>query len=475
MVASLARGLYYADGQMRDEVYNYGSFKQSKMFAAGVTCSDCHEPHSGKLRFSGSDTCLTCHAPAKYTAATHHHHQQATPPLTCPACHMPTQTYMVVDPRHDHSFRIPRPDLTTRLDTPNVCTSCHRDKSAAWAASTIEQWYGAVPETFQNYGEAFHAAWSDRSDASALLAAVAGDPKAPGIARAGALAQLTSRASSLPITLAQNSLRDPDPMVRIGALDMLEGLPLRQRWRFASPLLSDPIRGVRIRAVAVLAATPETQLLQSERAPFERAAAEFIAAQQLNADRPEARTVLANFYAQRGATAQAEVEYRAALRLSPQYAAAYVNLADLYRQSGRDSDAETLLKTAAAIVAADAGVHHALGLTLVRLKRLDEALGELRKATTLDPDNARYSYVYGVALNASGKKAEALAVLKGTLAHHPNDRDTLLALISFSRDAGDVSSALHYAEQLARSAPGDPNLDGLIAELRRQANTPAQQ
>ena len=181
VVAPLSRGLYHADGQMLDEVYNYGSFKQSKMFAAGVTCSDCHEPHGARLRLPGDGVCLQCHASDKYAAATHHHHEGANPPLACASCHMPARTYMVVDRRHDHSFRIPRPDLSAKLGTPNACNDCHADKSAEWAAAAIERWHGPDRKGFQNYAEAFHAAWADQPDAGALLAAVASDRTTPAI------------------------------------------------------------------------------------------------------------------------------------------------------------------------------------------------------------------------------------------------------------------------------------------------------
>ena len=162
MVSPLTRGLYYADGQMRDEVYNYGSFKQSKMFAAGVTCSDCHEPHAAKLRASRDGVCLQCHSPETYAAAAHHRHAAVNPPLACASCHMPERTYMVVDRRHDHGFRVPRPDLSAKINTPNACNDCHADKSAQWAASAIEAWHGPKRIGFQNYAEAFHAAWTDQ-------------------------------------------------------------------------------------------------------------------------------------------------------------------------------------------------------------------------------------------------------------------------------------------------------------------------
>jgi len=179
VVSPLTRGLYYADGQMLDEVYNYGSFKQSKMFGAGVTCSDCHEPHGAKLRAPGDGVCLQCHAADKYAAVTHHHHGAASLPLSCASCHMPERTYMVVDRRHDHSFRVPRPDLSAKLATPNACNDCHRDKTAEWAASAVERWHGPNRKGFQSYAEAFHQAWTGRSDAAPLLGKVVADPSVP--------------------------------------------------------------------------------------------------------------------------------------------------------------------------------------------------------------------------------------------------------------------------------------------------------
>ena len=473
-VSPLTRGIYHADGQTRDveEPYNYAPFKQSKMFAAGVTCGDCHEPHSAKLRASGDGVCLQCHASDKYATVTHHHHATVNPALACASCHMPARTYMVVDRRHDHSFRIPRPDLSVTLGTPNACNDCHADKSPGWAGTALESWFGPNRKGFQTYATAFHTAWADQADAATLLAAVAADGNAPAIARTTALTELASRVSPTNIDLARAGLTDPDPMVRIGALDMLENVPAGQLWPLVSPLLSDPVRGVRIRAASLLAGVPTASQPQADRERFERAAAEFIAAQQLNADRPEGRTTLGNFLVRRGLTTDAEAEYKAGLRLSPQYAPAAINLADLYRQLGRDAEGENVLRAAVSASPQDAGLHYALGLTLTRLKQSDAALMELRRAAELEPDRARYAYVYAIALHSAGHSNEAMSVLKDSLARHPNDRDTLLALTNFNRETGDVSSALDYAERLALISPDDQGLARLIQELRHQAVKP---
>lgn len=262
-------------------------------------------------------------------------------------------------------------------------------------------------------------------------------------------------------------------MVRIAALDMLDGVPPDQLWPFVSPALTDPIRGVRLRATSLLSGTPNDRLSPADRERLDRATQEFITAQALNADRPEARAALGNLHARRGKTAEAEAEFQAALRLSPAYGPAAANLADLYRQLGRDTDAEGVLRKALAASPRDAGLHHALGLALVRLRKQDEAIAELARAAELEPGRARYAYVHAIGLDSTGHRAEAIQALKDNLARHPADRDTLSALVSFSREAGDFASALEYAEQLAKPDPNNAELKSLIETLRREASKAA--
>ena len=263
-----------------------------------------------------------------------------------------------------------------------------------------------------------------QADADGQLVAVASDYATPAFVRASALTELAPYVSQANINVAINGLLDPDPMVRIGALEMLDHVPATQTWSLASPLLSDSNRGVRIRAASLLAAVPAATLSPEDRQRFEHAAAEFVEAQRFNADRPEARAALGNFHARRGLTTDAETEFKAALRLSPQFAPAAINLADLYRQTGRDSEGESVLRAAIAASPTDGGLHHALGLALTRLKRPDDALEELRRAAELDPERPRYAYVYAVGLHSAGRKAEAVVVLKEILARHPDDRES---------------------------------------------------
>lgn len=466
-VSLFNRATIYADGQMRDneEIYNYAPFKQSKMFAKGVTCSDCHDPHSARLRVSGAGVCLQCHTSDKYRTTAHSHHG-AKSKVTCISCHMPVRSYMVVDRRHDHSFRVPRPDLSVKLGTPNACNDCHHDRSPQWAAAAVERWFGPHREGFQHYAAAFHAAWTDQPKAGKLLVEVASESATPAFVRASAFDQLNAYVAQIDVKLARKGLSDPDPIVRVGALDMLAGIPADRIWQLVSPLLADPIRGVRIKAAFILAGISTANLPQAERERFERAAAEFVTAQRLNADRPQARTELGTFYAQRGLVTQAEREFRAALRLSPEFAPAAINLADLYRALGRDHEGIDVLRKALVASPKSPGLHYALGLGLVRAKETSEALTELQRATELAPKSARYAYVYAVGLNSVGRSRDAISVLKQNLARHPSDRNTLVALILFNRDTGDIGPALEYADRFEKEFPADKEMQRIIRDLK---------
>jgi tetratricopeptide (TPR) repeat protein len=464
--ALLAPPLYHVDGQQRDEVYNWGSFLQSRMYAHGVTCSDCHDPHSGKLRAPGNAVCGQCHAPQRYDAAAHHHHQPGKAGAQCAACHMPTATYMVIDPRHDHSLRVPRPDLTISLGVPNACNPCHRDKRPKWAADQVAKWYGHVRGGFQKFAPALHAASQGLPDAIPQLQAVLTDEGQPEIARASAALAMSHIPDPASVAAARQALGDGGVLVRHAALSTLEFLPPEQRTRLAAPLLDDPVRIVRMEATRVLAPVPAAAFTPAQEEAFSRAAAEYEAAQRFNADRPEHRTNLGSFFAQRGRPDEAEAEFRAALKLQPAYVPAYVNLADLRRAQGRDREAESVLREGLKVVLDKASLHHALGLTLARLQRMREAIRELARAVALEPGQARFSYVYAVALNSTGRQGEARKVLDQALARNPGDRDLLIAAATSSRDAGDRAAALRYAERLAARSPADPAARQLLEELR---------
>ena len=434
--ALLSSPLYFADGQQRGEVYSWGSFLQSRMYANGVTCSDCHDPHSGKLRAEGNTLCAGCHLASKYDAPSHHHHQPASAGATCIACHMPATTYMVVDPRHDHSLRVPRPDLSVTLGTPNACAICHRDQDARWAATKVNAWYGHEPQGYQRFAEAFASTGSGMRNGQALMRGVAEAPSQPAIARATAFENLDASTDQATIDAVAKGLRDPNALVRLGALQALAAAPLNVRASLAGPLLSDPLKALRIEAASLLAPLAVDQRGVNEPSAFGLASSEFIESQRYNADRPEGRVNIGTFYGNRGDAAKSEDEIRAAIRLDPFFLPAYVNLADLYRVNGRDADGEHVLRQGLAVAPRSGALHHALGLALVRLKRTDEALQEFERATVLEPDNARFTYVYGVALHSTGHAEAAVRTLEKGLLAHPGDSNIVAALASFRAGRG---------------------------------------
>ena len=466
--ALLTPPLYWSDGQQRNEVYTWGSFLESRMHSAGVTCSDCHEPHSQKLRAPGNQVCAQCHAPAKYDVGTHHFHRAGGPGAECAGCHMPATRYMLIDPRRDHSLRVPRPDQSVALGVPNACTRCHADREPTWAAATMRTWYGHDAGGYQRFAEAFHAAGTGAVAVSRQLAAISRDPLQPPIVRASALLQFPRELARSPASVdaVKQALGDADPLVRRAAVTALEPLPPDQRSALAAPLLSDPVRLVRIEAARVLAPIRPETLDRATRAAYERAAAEFVAVQHVNDDRPESRTNLGTYFATRGRVAAAEAEFRAALALDPTFVPAYVNLADLYRAEQREPDVRRVLAEGLTAVPDDAALHYALGLALVRAQRTAEGFRHIERAAARAPDNVRFVYTYAVSLHSTGKPREAIAVLEKALRRRPYDRDVLVALITFNRDQGAIEQALGYAERMAAQYPDDPEARRLVAELR---------
>ena len=460
-VALLDDGLYFADGQIHEEVYVYGSFVQSRMYRAGVTCSDCHDPHTATL-VTGPEpntVCAQCHSPAVFADDSHLGHAPAS--AGCVDCHMTDRTYMVVDDRRDHSFRIPRPDIAAETGSPSACQDCHAGQTHEAAADFIAGFRDGPPRDL--FAKALASARSGY--ANAALVSVIRDAAQPGIARATAVAALRSPFGEDDRRAISLALVDPDPLIRIGGLRALRGFAPGEKQAFATDLLDDAVLSVRIEA-AVTFANAVDVLDAAGRVAFDAAATEFRRSRLLTASQSDSVLSLADFEALLGNTDQAIAAYERALYVEPGYAVARTNFADYLRIAGDDERGESVLREGLLLDDSAAILHHALGLLLVRTGRPDEALDELERAAVLDPGNTRFGYVLGVALHSLGQSDTAIETLADIYAKSPSDLDVGWAYATILRDVGRIDDARAVAAGLRERFPENRNLLELEQSLR---------
>jgi tetratricopeptide (TPR) repeat protein len=471
-LAHLTEPLYFIDGQIHDEVYVYGSFLQSKMHAAGVVCSDCHDPHSLEIN-DGSAACLRCHAASTFAQITHTNHgSEATSP-DCVSCHMPARTYMGVDERHDHSFRVPRPDLSIDFGVPNACTGCHDNQSAQWAAQRVVEWFPdgqTAKET--HYSRIIAAGRARRAGAAQELAKLIKDSAIPAIVRATAVETIGAIPDPAAVTAMRTATADPDPIVRHAAAEASENLPEQFRVPLLLPLLDDPVRAVRITAAHSLLGVSAQYLPEGAQSVIDKSLDEYADSERANLERAESRTNLGTLAARRGQTDQAQIQFTEAVAIDPFYVPAYVNWADLLRALGRDEEGERTLRQGIEKVPDDSSLHHALGLLLHRTGRSGAALDEFLIAADTDDAPPRYIYVYALALADAGHRDRALTFLKRAHEAAPHDTEILFALATTYRDRGNYEAAIEAAKKLAIEAPGAPAVRQLLEQLERRTPPP---
>ncbi len=460
--ALLEDGLYFDDGQILDEVYVYGSFLQSRMYEAGVTCSDCHNPHSAKLVTgeNPSDVCSQCHLPQKFAVEEHTGHAAAA--VACVDCHMTSRTYMVVDDRRDHSFRIPRPDLAAKTGSPSACANCHADKDDDWAVAALRNWHGDGVFARPEFATALHAA--RKGNGNEELTAVIRRTDTPGIARATAIGELEAPLGRADVDVITQGLSDPDPLVRIAALRQLRNFPDQYRLQYGVDLLDDDVRNVRFEA-AFAFADIHAALPGDARVQFESAASDFEAARMVIANRPEAHTAVGDLEVRMGRLEGAVGRFEQALAIDPRFTPARSNLVDVLRQLGDDERGAGLLADGLELNPEDAALHHAQGLLLVREGDPEAGIAALTRAAELAPGNARYVYVVGVGLNSIGRVDDAIATLSSAWRRFPADYDIGWALATTLRDIGETERALNVVGELEAEFPDDQNLAALRRSL----------
>jgi tetratricopeptide (TPR) repeat protein len=441
---TLSENLYFSDGKIKDEVYVYNSFLQSKMYEAGVSCSDCHDVHSLKRKGAGDKVCSSCHVPSKYEAKSHTKHNKNE--AGCISCHMPSRIYMGVDERNDHSFRIPRPDLSVGTDIPNACTNCHSDKKATWADQAMLKWYKKRPVGKQNFSHELQNLRSNSKELTQSLYDILLSD-APSIAKATAAGYLGHIPSKQTYTTTIQLLKSRDSELRLNALKALEGFPIKFRVRETFALLDDPAMPVRIEASRQLSFLDKGELDQTTAVKLSQAIEEYKKVLLFNADRAESQSALATLYSNLKEYQKAEEAYLEALRIQPKYVPAYVNYSNFLHKSGQDQKAYTYLQKGLKAVPDSAALYHAIGLYYTRQHQKEKALASLKQAATLEKDNPTYQYVYAVAL-AERDKASAIQVLEASLQRHTGDLQVLYALAYYYRALGKLAKADSYQKQV---------------------------
>lgn len=392
--------LYYPDGQIHDEVFVLGSFMQSKMFQAGVSCTNCHDPHDLKLKAKGNNVCLQCHQTSVFDSPKHHHHKLGSKGAECVNCHMPETNYMVIDPRRDHSIRIPRPDLSLQYDVPNACADCHDDKN--WLAKAFISWFDGKP--LPSPPPLLVSAASELVD-------IVNEDEHNAIILASALSRLAQTPDQQTFNLAISRLQHTEPLVRLEAVKWMALLSADARLVYLLPLIWDKVKSVRLEVARLMVVTPYKNLSDEEVNQVESIITEYNETLLFHRDTAAGQLNIGLLALSKGDSAAAIESYRKALQIEPKHLGAHINLADVYRSIDQPKKSVDVLMSALQHFSESADLHHALGLARVREKDYENALIHLKRAFELQPDNQRYAYVYFVSLDSQGQTRKAIELM----------------------------------------------------------------
>ncbi|MCJ7600794.1 MAG: tetratricopeptide repeat protein [Desulfobulbaceae bacterium] len=466
----LTEGLYYPDGQILEEDYVYGSFVQSKMYRHGVRCSDCHDIHSLKIHKEKNDLCTQCHQAEVYDSKAHHFHKEIyngkpSEGHLCVKCHMPGRTYMGIDYRPDHSLRIPRPDLSAELGTPNACSAqgCHADKPLSWTIEHYTKWYGESRKP--HYGTVIAAGRALRPEAEAELIRLAEDPLLPGIVRATVLELLRSYPSPASRTSLTKALESDDALLRYTAIRSLAFFDAETRLKRIAPKLYDPVKAVRMEAAMMLSMLPEERLRTDDREAFEKSLQEYREAMLYNADLAPQRYNLGNLAANLGDDSQAVEAYQKAIAIDEQFYPAKVNLAMLFNRQGRNAEAEKLLRQVVDQQPQLYEIAYSLGLLLAEMQRYADAEIYLRQAAAGMPDYSRVHYNHGQILLVLNRLEQAETALLKALSIEPQNQEFFIALAQMYLKTGQPAQARTFAAETLRRFPEHVTAKDLMQHL----------
>lgn len=521
----LGEQTYHADGQILDEVYVYGSFIQSKMYHENIKCTDCHDPHTAQLKFTGNLVCTSCHQhdAGKYDSPAHHQHQVGGQGALCVNCHMPESLYMDVDWRRDHSLRVPRPDLSVDFGTPNSCTGCHieieqlpeelhgeihqyqdwlrlaregnqvvtaeLDRVDQQMAAAVEKWYGPT-ERPDSPAEALLAARSGDPDGAKKLAKWLADRKQPAMIRATAAMELARYDDRESYEAALDAIDEVDPMIVTAAMGRIETYLDRVAMQAAvlpdarqqiavykpvteklAPKLRDANRGVRIEATRILARIPlslRRELFErEEREAFEKGLEEFETSLRISNDRALAYVAMGNVYEALSRYEDAEQAYRTGIFVEPFTSGPRSNLAALLEQQ-----ADGLIREAQRALQSNQREQYANLAATANLKAGEAAMlrGEELQLLIVDaerlPDAAPIQYRVGLALHLAGRVEEAQERLELAYELDPEESQFVLGLALLYERRGQWPKAIEMGERLVEMVPEDETYQALLKRIK---------
>jgi len=458
--------IYYPDGQIRDEDYEFASFISSRMYHSGVRCMDCHDMHSMKTILTGNQLCMRCHTAGGFPKAPvilpemHSFHQTASAGNQCINCHMPQTTYMQRHPRHDHGFTIPDPLLTKQFGVPNACNKCHQDKDNEWSLAATEKWWGEKMNRKTRTRATLIAKvrQGDQSARDGLIALLESDEMPHW--KASASLVLDRWVDQPPVTEAlRGQLKHEHPLVRQSAARSLEPALQAPGVRIGmEALLNDPARSVRVTAAWALRDSLDLN---------SAAGKDLQHMLQLNADQPSGQMQLGQFYFARRDVPSAIKHMETAVSWDPNSPPFHHDLALIYHASGNLERAIQKLQDAIKLAPKESQYHYELGLAYSEVGDMTKAIAALKEAVRTDVNFARAWYNLGLALNGQSRIPEALEALKQGEAADPTDPSIPYARATILAQMGRDVEALSATQKALSISPNHPEARQLMLRLTR--------
>ncbi|MDO3694000.1 tetratricopeptide repeat protein [Wenyingzhuangia sp. chi5] len=448
----ITKDIYHADGQILDEDYVYGSFIQSKMYHNGVSCKDCHNPHSTKRKFDDNRLCMQCHDGATFNVESHHKHKMGTKEAMCINCHMPGKYYMGNDFRRDHSFRIPRPDLSIKYGTPNACVGCHKDKDDQWAYENFVKLYGEPKKN--HFSDKLAPGITGTIGGRDSLMLLAHDTIYPNMARASAVSNLRNYAGQINVSEVLKFLKDKSPLVKGATADLLFDLKLgADNYKVLLPLLKDDKTAVRVKAFFALSSIPYSKIPKEYRDVYEKVKIEFANHLKATGEFSGGRMKRAQYYLNTGKIQSAISTLEDALKIDITNNIVRTTLANLYYQVKDYQKSEEAYKT---ILEQEPGfglTNYDYGLLLNELGRPKEAIVQLQKAIGYLPENDRIAYNLALLYFQNKQTKNAISVLNTQLKRSANNTDLIYLMAYIYKENNEIEKAKKYAKKLIEIAP----------------------